>query len=139
MQLSALVSLLASTKSERLPPPIGEVLVHHLTQHIEAIFGNCHAGKPTVFYLGIEGVIVKAEGAAASNGRGMFVGPLKSGTSREKDILVSTLQGMHPNFRAQLDQTGIEVIIAAKVIEANGKSHSVGIELREADLAELRR
>lgn len=130
--------LLSSGDSKKIPPYIGDVLVHHLSQHVDAILGNISEGKMAVFYLGVDAVAVGGDGVATSNGRGVFTGPLKTSTAQEKDMIVQALQSMPSRFRSRLDQAGIDVMVAAVINEVGGNSHSVILELSKADLAALR-
>lgn len=128
-------TVLSGEGGRNIPPYIGDVLVHHLSQHVDSMLDNLHEGRTAVFYLGIDKVAIMDDGAVImSKGGGVFTGPLKSSTSLEKDRLVSALQGMPPGFRSRLDASGAAAMVAVKVSELGGRTHAIGIELSREDL-----
>lgn len=111
--------------AQNIPPHVSAAIVHHLSQHLEAI--TAKTGMVQVYHLSIDG-------CDSSNGKGIFMGPMRTGTAAERDVLAATLPGMPADFRTQLDGTGVLIAVIAQA----KKKHTAVILLTEANLATLR-
>jgi hypothetical protein len=118
------------------PPHIGEIATYHMRQHASTVLEKLSKGTTVVFYMSISMADVR-DGTVISNGRGMFTGPLRTGTRPEKDQLVQSLPGAPFALRSRLDRNEIEAIIIVKVDEKSGKGHYLILEMSTDDLRAL--
>jgi len=118
-----------SLPAQGIAPHVCVAIVHHLSQHVGAIV--LRPGSVTVYYLTIENVTVES-----SNGRGMFLGPMKTGTAAEKDNTAAALQSMPQGFRERLDAPS-GVIVAVTATESQKAPCSAVVELTGEDLRRL--
>lgn len=128
----------SATAPNTTPAHVSSIINHHMKQHIDAATtaAAMAAGVP-FFYLSIIDATTRADGTGAvtSNGKGMFVGPLKTYTAPERDMVAAQFKDI-PDLRRRLDNPDAEVVLISRVI-VNGATHSsiTGIGIRDVLVA----
>ncbi|MDE2101065.1 MAG: hypothetical protein KGL39_27710 [Patescibacteria group bacterium] len=106
------------------PPQVLAIITTHLTRSATAMHKYATGTKPTLFYLGITDAAV-ADGKVLSEGVSVLTGPLKTSTAAEKDAIVKDLKGFPPTFRARLDDTSANNVVAVRVQLQDGQTYSI--------------